>query len=428
MSIDIYKHIYNKIAYQRPCKQNNYRISIANFNVDKYDSITSKYDDVKLVIHSKWLHNAYDEQVISNLHITNKVYFGLLKLYNIISMKYNKRYDYDFDICGNPLSSLTNRCKISIIENNTEYIFRISDLIKIINDSLSTSDNFFLQPTDVKNPYTNGKFSISNLYNIYFRIKFSDYKMPILFHYFFLCDFDKQIFRIRYNYEIKEFILLNKCDQLTTPQMKSSIMKMLKKCKTVFKSMSIHKDFPEKILIQALFPFYKLYYRLCHTSNTISFYSTKDFFIKKCILFDKVNYLFGRCILKKQDKIYQNYMCTEFTPFEELDVSTVTKRELKRHSMDIFEFDEFSDDSDESDESESEESDDEFDDVEIIIVQEENLNRETVQYPQQLSQEEYELSVCIPETQPNMHLEILNNMITREVLDNIISSIEQNLT
>ena len=79
---------------------------------------------------------------------------------------------------------------ITILEKNVIYKFRISDLINIINKSLSHSLDFFADPQTIKNPYTNLPFSICNLYNIYFKIKNSNYNLPILFHQFFVSNFE----------------------------------------------------------------------------------------------------------------------------------------------------------------------------------------------------------------------------------------------
>jgi hypothetical protein len=441
MDIALYNYIYNKLIYIPPSKDNNYKISIINFNVNKYTSISCKYTDIRNILGCDWLKQTYDEKVITNLYITNRAYFGFLKLKKIIAEKHQKIYDYNYDICGNLLSSLSDRCKISIIEDNTKYVFRISDLIKIINDSLTSNNYFFLQPIDIKNPYTNKAFSRANLYNIYFHVKSSNYKFPVLYHYYFTCDFNNSIFRTRYNYEIREHIIKNRTDQLTNPQLTEDITKMLKKCNLLFKSIFISKLFPEQLLIDAFVPFYKLYYQLCFTTNTILFYSLKDYFIKKCIMFNKVNHQFGRILHQKSStKLkYHRLMCTEFIPYHKLNIDTVTKREVNRYNIkdSIFDYESSSDD----DDSDSD------DDVEVIVGEQPPLTNgiflprtpttsppispPTTPHTESGYYLENSLeSLELEESQEdifhtNIDLEVMSNLVSSEELHSLILSIEE---
>ena len=53
-------------------------------------------------------------------------------------------------------------------------------LKKIVQKSLSNSDEMYSDPLPIKNPYNNLPFSKSNLYTLYFFIKKSDYVMPVI--------------------------------------------------------------------------------------------------------------------------------------------------------------------------------------------------------------------------------------------------------
>ena len=133
-------------------------------------------------------------------------YNAFRKLSYIYKYKYSKRFEIDGDLCFNSFSEFSQKITISLIEDNVIYKFRISDLLNIINRSLSNSPNFFSEPLEIRNPYTNLPFKLSNLYNIYFKIKETNYIMPTLLQQYFTSNFDLIRFK---NYN--ECFIRDKC-------------------------------------------------------------------------------------------------------------------------------------------------------------------------------------------------------------------------
>jgi hypothetical protein len=111
------------------------------------------------------------------------------KTYNTFNrLMYNYKYKktkivVNTDMGLNELSE-TDKNVISIIDNNSKYLFHVNDLIKIINVSLTNSYLFFAEPKSVKNPYNNLPFNKSTLYNIYFHIRNKTDYYPELFFKF----------------------------------------------------------------------------------------------------------------------------------------------------------------------------------------------------------------------------------------------------
>ena len=99
----------------------------------------------------------------------------------------------NFDIYMTPISK-TDKNVISVFHNSRIYLFTLTDLVNIINNSLGNSQYLYSDPLPIKNPYTNKEFDKSTLYNIYFSLKSSSYTMPILFYNFFLCNFNLNTF------------------------------------------------------------------------------------------------------------------------------------------------------------------------------------------------------------------------------------------
>jgi len=118
-----------------------------------------------------------------------RIYSCFRKLAINFKLKYSKKFEVDTDLCFQPFSNFKPHILITLLENNIVYNFRLSDLINIINKSLSHSPMFFAEPYQIKNPYTNIPFSIANLYNIYFKIQQTNYIMPILFQQYFNSNF-----------------------------------------------------------------------------------------------------------------------------------------------------------------------------------------------------------------------------------------------
>lgn len=332
MTIKLYQYIYDNTIYRR-VELNNPVISVANFDTSRYMNISDKYNHVKSIIYCDWLKGIFDDKVIDDLSKCNKIYLALNKFYHIVSRTKIKTYDYPYDLRGNSLCDLPSSCKIEIVEGTTQYIFRISDLFKIINDCLTYHEYFHLAPREIKNPFTNKSFSISNLYNMYNRFKESAYTIPLLFQYFYLSNFEINKFIREYNYEITEWITSHTHQHMTKPVLIEKIKHMLKRTKRIFSNIFLSIDFPVSSLIDALYPFLKLYTSMLATRNSQKYYFCRREFIRKAYAFNKENKLFGRQIVKCHNNYLFNqdtykYECkksksivfqTEFVPFESLD-------------------------------------------------------------------------------------------------------------
>ncbi len=142
--------------------------------------------------------NEFSKKNISKIfYKSTRIYFLLGKLIRRFKCKKYKINDVNTDLCLNPLEEIDDKFKISIMENNTVYHFRITDLLNIVKRALSNYDDIcIINPIPVKNPYTNLPLSKSNLYNIFFKTMNTGFLMPILFHKYFLCNFELKQFSI----------------------------------------------------------------------------------------------------------------------------------------------------------------------------------------------------------------------------------------
>ena len=119
--------------------------------------------------------------------------------------------------------------------------------------------------------------------------------MPLLFHYYFLCDFNKYLFIQTYEYFIREnainevVYLSNSTDTLV-----ETIFEMIDD-NVYTRLLNIHTDFPKDKLIEIMRPFVYLYYRYSYSlvSDTQASQIYDTLFIKLRVFY-KFNPAFGR--------------------------------------------------------------------------------------------------------------------------------------
>ena len=169
------------------------------------------------IIENEFIVNGISDTDIENeLNKYVDLYCYAKKTYNTLKnfvkrirlKKFVKIYEMDTDLLFNKLSMFPVDQKIELLENNTLYVFRLSDLINIINDSLTLSDGLFPMPKKVKNPYTNLNFTECNLYNIYFALLESKFHIPILINLFFNCEFNLTIFINKFYPYLKDLSIM----------------------------------------------------------------------------------------------------------------------------------------------------------------------------------------------------------------------------
>ena len=164
--------------------------------------------------------------LFSNFCYAQKIYNIFRKFAYKCKLKYGKKFTVYTDLCFTSFDKLNPKILISLVEDNIIYTFRISDLLNIINKSLTHCSHFFAEPHFIKNPYTNLAFSTNNLYNIYFKILSSKYRMPILFQEFFACNFNINIFKNNNECYIRERCIENFINEAPIYEQYEYIMKM----------------------------------------------------------------------------------------------------------------------------------------------------------------------------------------------------------
>lgn len=234
---------------------------------------------------------------------SQKIYHGFCRLAYVLKLKKAKPFNIDTDLFMNSLSSLNPSILIDLYDSSTKtiYKFRISDIISIINNSLSHAPEFFSDPQHIKNPYTNIPFSKSQLYNIYFTIKDSTYIMPNLFHLYFLSNFDIKLFGKKNEYAIRDYSVKNFIKNACDEQKIYQIHKMIESHSHELDGLVIADGFPKNKLLEAFSRYLKEYLEEAYSLNPSIRYSAKRSLKNKLSKFKKLNPGFGRRILVRNN-------------------------------------------------------------------------------------------------------------------------------
>ena len=324
-----------KIVYKKTIPHNMYCYSLTYFNDLNSSSISEKYNKVRDILFTFMINEPEKNEFIENFFKCQKAYFGFLKLKHIIDIKNSKLYSSEYDLSmSTKLSSLKNHTVIDIYENYTIYKFKTSDIINIINKSLSNHERFFLNPHLIKNPYTNTPFTDCSLYNIYIFLNESPYNMPMLFDMFIKSRLNIVDYLFKNEYFINEYLMENHINTLNDNEIYKEIKKMIKlKNKSLQINITIDDEFPRHILIDAFKLFYKYHYMSIYSFNEHKRFVYFFKLNKKLIAFNKLCKLFGRkyiTSIKVFDKIKRNIGFRDnFVRFNKICTENLSRNEMK---------------------------------------------------------------------------------------------------
>lgn len=190
-------------------KNNN--ILDENINVFYQQNVGCK-SDIQIYKYSVVFNEFFTDDIksIEKLYLQAKRIKNMFKRF-IRRREWNKsvKYDNDTDLYLNKLSTFKDKYKITLLENNTRYSYRLSDLINYWTESLKQRQGLFSKPTHIKNPYTNLTFSNNNIYNIYFKLLETGFTIPVIITSLFKSDMNIKNFLHDYYPLLKEYTIDN---------------------------------------------------------------------------------------------------------------------------------------------------------------------------------------------------------------------------
>ena len=302
----LFNIILNKLndndIYEKSVPYSCFITKLSSTNVVTENIIKTKYSILKNQIFSSLTRENEKKIIFKLFNNIQKKYFILKRFFFKIYLKKCKYYEPQIDMSLNDLKNVKDHLKITLLQNNTKYVFLLTDLINIINTALTYNSGYFCTPQNIKNPYINLNFTKANLYNIYFKLKESTFLMPILFHRYFLTNFDLRLFGVFNENLIKEATIENILQTNDINKKFNFIKKMLgfyNKYRGRNKRITYDKLFPKKELVKIFEEYLKLFLSafFIHDENVYS-YCRIDLF-KKLDDFKLNNPTFGRRIVTK---------------------------------------------------------------------------------------------------------------------------------
>jgi hypothetical protein len=258
------------------------------------DSKKNKFSHLNDAMNNIFLTEAQKETYVNHFCHFQKTLFALSRFAYMYRFKKSKTVVTQ-DLGMNPID-ICNKDTIIIIQNKNKYLFRINDLINVIETSITNSYLLFADPLVSKNPFNNVPFNKSTLYNIYFFMRSNSLVMPELIHKFFLTNFNLQIYQTEYEYLIREHSIKKYIKYSDDDTLFECTKDML--YEYGHSKMNIDPTFPRKRLSLIMRPYLELYYQSRHSLINVKKLKARVELIHKLNKFVNFNPMFGRKVLK----------------------------------------------------------------------------------------------------------------------------------
>jgi hypothetical protein len=220
-------------------------------------SIQTKFSYFKKTIDNIFMNKKTREEFILKFCKIQRNYWALNRfVYNYKLRKAHFRVKTDLIL--NPIHESQHNV-ITIIHNNSKYLFTVGDLKNIIESALSNSPFLFSTPLAPKNPYNNIPFDKATLYKIYFFMKKGNFVLSNLFHNYFLCNFNLTRFRNENEVIIRKKHIDNYCNNTDIDELYHDGIEMIKMNKFT-KRLKIDDEFPKKQFVDIMRPYLAIYY------------------------------------------------------------------------------------------------------------------------------------------------------------------------
>ena len=165
-----------------------------HFDFEKYYIIQRLYhcdNNVKL-FKNFIINNIFLNKTQRNIQTTIFIDIQRIKQalkYFIFVCKYKIKKVFNYtNLCYDALK----KNAIFLLEDNIKYGFDLFEIKKIVQNSFNYLDIDCPYIINMKNPYTNKPFKLSNLYNIYFYL-YQNISLPLMFQCFFKNNFNKDL-------------------------------------------------------------------------------------------------------------------------------------------------------------------------------------------------------------------------------------------
>ena len=241
--------------------------------------------------------------ILTNDLITEELKQGIFTIFSINQCAYrilcrccylyklNKSNVFTNDLSFEDLTLVNEKFKVMIHCQNLNYYFRTSDIVNIITKSILTCPEMFVEPSDIKNPWTNLPFSKSNLYNIYFQLKRRNITL-LLFDCYFKTNFILKDFSTQFEPLIMDEYLKTYINELSVHKRFVLINELLTKYKRtnkILRNFRILRQHSKNVIVEKFDPFLKMYLFVKHSLNQTNRFENEQRLIKELTKFINSN-------------------------------------------------------------------------------------------------------------------------------------------
>ena len=238
----------------------------------------------KFDIYKDLISNNYNEELIKIFIKAQNVFHSLNRFayhYKLKNFKSNNETDLYFENFNEKSNKKINN-KLKLLVDNKIFTFSVNDINYLINMNLLYCSNNNYTSQYIRNPYTNKKFKLNNLYNIYFFLRNNSYSINILYHLFYKKNFNLIDFKVEHKFLILQSGIKNIITTAKHDFLYDSIIEMFAFLETYFYSIYFLNYDEDTIIIK-----YRkyLYYYFCYKNYNMP---TNLALIYKLILLKKI--------------------------------------------------------------------------------------------------------------------------------------------
>lgn len=251
---------------------------LAPFLIDVINMITTSPSCFKVkkfkylkdnIIETPFIDKKSKNQLINIFSVSQRQYSNLRHFVHIYRFKKASFYDNKDDLRCTSLNSFPEKQKITILHKNKKYIFRLIDLASCWKSALTHQEDLFPYPIKLKNPYTNIIFTLTDLYNIYFKLEFSGLNTNFLIREFFKMGFNKNTFYTKFSHILKDISVKNYVFHANKQEKLEDLIDM---CSKYFPEYEGEQKFKIKIkdeekILKKMTPYLQLYYITEYSKN-----------------------------------------------------------------------------------------------------------------------------------------------------------------
>lgn len=241
-----------------------YYLHLVKFDIEqnRVNYIESKFKVLQLFLKNIFMIEHISQPFLELFCQTQQIYNGFAKLAKVFRYRRATIKNKE-DLSMNKIEP--NGSNIIIYQNNSFFIFKVSELINLFIMALTNHFEFFMEPIAIKNPYNNMRFNISSLYYIYFAIKRSTFITPTIIHQFFMANFDMHRFKLENEYILREIAIKHHIFKSHYSQLHLPTINMLKQ-NIYTRQLNIDPGFSKEKLVNIMRPLLYLYYRSLYSA------------------------------------------------------------------------------------------------------------------------------------------------------------------